>query len=178
MAHVIFLRGVNVGGHRVFRPTTLARELKHLDVVNIGAAGTFVVREPIAQAQLRAEVARRLPFEAEIIICPGRSVARLVSRDFFAGQSARADLVRFVSVMARRARVAPSLPLHLPSRNGWLVRVLAVEDRFVVGVYRRHMKAVGHLGQLDRVFGTPVTTRNWNTLTAVARALNGTVVDR
>ena len=34
--------GVNVGGHRTFRPTILARELSAYDVVNVGAAGTFV----------------------------------------------------------------------------------------------------------------------------------------
>ncbi|HEU4387048.1 MAG TPA: hypothetical protein VFV34_04580, partial [Blastocatellia bacterium] len=40
------LRGVNVGRHRTFRPTTLAKQLKHLDAVNIDAAGTFVIRRP------------------------------------------------------------------------------------------------------------------------------------
>lgn len=34
MALVVLLRGVNVGGHRTFRPTTLAEQLKHLDAVN------------------------------------------------------------------------------------------------------------------------------------------------
>ena len=38
MALVVFLRGVNVGGHRTFRPTVLAKQLRHLDAVNIGAA--------------------------------------------------------------------------------------------------------------------------------------------
>ena len=47
MALVVFLRGVNVGGHRTFRPTVLAKQLKHLGAVNIGAAGTFVVHRPI-----------------------------------------------------------------------------------------------------------------------------------
>jgi hypothetical protein len=42
MALIVFLRGVNVGGHRTFRPTILARELSAYDVVNVGAAGTFV----------------------------------------------------------------------------------------------------------------------------------------
>ena len=46
MALVVFLRGVNVGGHRTFRPTTLTKQLKHLDAVNIGAAGTFVIGDP------------------------------------------------------------------------------------------------------------------------------------
>ena len=44
MALVVLLRGVNVGGHRTFRPTTLAEQLRHLDAVNVGAAGTFVIR--------------------------------------------------------------------------------------------------------------------------------------
>ena len=59
MALVVLLRGVNVGGHRTFRPSTLAKQLKHLDAVNIGAAGTFVIRRPVTQAQLRAELARQ-----------------------------------------------------------------------------------------------------------------------
>ena len=46
MALIVFLRGVNVGGHRTFRPSILARELSDYDVVNVGAAGTFVVRKP------------------------------------------------------------------------------------------------------------------------------------
>jgi hypothetical protein len=31
VALVVLLRWVNVGGHRTFRPTTLAKQLKHLD---------------------------------------------------------------------------------------------------------------------------------------------------
>ena len=68
MALVVLLRGVNVGGYKTFRPAQLALQLKHLDAVNIGAAGTFVIRRPITQAKLRAELARRLTFETETII--------------------------------------------------------------------------------------------------------------
>lgn len=50
MALVVLLRGVNVGGHRTLRPTELAKELAGLDAVNIGAAGTFVIRRPLAAA--------------------------------------------------------------------------------------------------------------------------------
>jgi hypothetical protein len=31
VALAVLLRGVNVGGHRTFRPTALAEQLKHLD---------------------------------------------------------------------------------------------------------------------------------------------------
>lgn len=44
MASIVFLRAVNVGGHKSFRPSALAAQVAALDVVSIGAAGTFVVR--------------------------------------------------------------------------------------------------------------------------------------
>ena len=174
MALVVLVRGLNVGGHRNFRPATLARQLQHLDAVNIGAAGTFVIRRPVSRAQLRVEIARRLPFDAEIMICQGREIVRLLSaeQDFFAGFPPRAGLVRFLSVLSRRPRLAPRLPMQLPSGGRWLLKVLARRERFVVGLYRRDMKVIGYLGTLDRLFGTPVTTRNWNTIAAIAQVLN------
>src|SRR5918994_1088244 len=158
MALVVFLRGVNVGGHRTFRPSILAEQLKHLDAVNIGAAGTFVIRRRVSVARLRIEFARRLPFETKIMICQGRDIIRLTSREFFPDQVVRPDIVRFVSVLSQSPRSAPSPPMNLPSTGKWLVRVLARDNRFVVGMYRRHMKAITHLGTLDRMFGVPVTT--------------------
>jgi uncharacterized protein (DUF1697 family) len=171
VALVVLLRGVNVGGHRTFRPTTLAEQLKHLDAVNIGAAGTFVIRQPVSRAHLRVEFARRLPFDAEILVCQGREIVKLMSRDFFSDQAVRPDIVRFVSVLSRFPRSAPSMPISFPSTGKWLVRILARENRFVVGLYRRHMQVISYLGTLDRVFGVPVTTRNWNTITAIAKVL-------
>jgi uncharacterized protein (DUF1697 family) len=171
VALVVLLRGVNVGGHRAFRPTTLAKQLKHLDAVSIGAAGTFVIRRPVIRAQLRAELARRLPFDAEIMICEGREIARLMSQNHFADQPVRPDIVRFVSVLSKRPRSAPSMPMSFPSKGNWLLKILARDNRFVFGVYRRHMKVISYLGTFDRLFGIPATTRNWNTIAAIARVL-------
>jgi uncharacterized protein (DUF1697 family) len=171
VALVVFLRGVNVGGHRTFRPTVLTEQLKHLDAVNIGAAGTFVIRRPVSRTTLRAELARRLPFDARIVICQGGEIVSLLSRDHFMGHPARPHVVRFVSVLSQRPRAVPSLPLSLPSSGKWLVKVLARDNRFVVGLYRRHMRVISYLGTMDRLFGVPVTTRNWNTITAIARVL-------
>ena len=171
MALVVLLRGVNVGGHRAFRPTKLADQLKHLEAVNIGAAGTLVIRRRVTRTRLRAEIARRLPFETEIILCEGREILGFVSRNPFAGQPVRREIVRFVSVLSRRPPSAPSIPMRFPSGGTWQLKILGREDRFVFGLYRRQMKAIGYLGTLDRVFGVPVTTRNWNTITAIAKAL-------
>jgi len=171
MALVVFLRGVNVGGHRAFRPSLLAKELSDVDIVNIGAAGTFVVRNRISQATLRAELAKRLPFETEVVICKGADVLELQSANPFAGQPAGPNITWFVSILAQRGRPLPSIPFTLPSGDDWSLKVIALKDQFVLGLYRREMKAIRYLGQLDKIFGVPATTRNWNTITAISRIL-------
>jgi len=171
MALVVFLRGVNVGGYRTFRPSLLARELGHHDVVNVGAAGTFVVRRPGTRAQFRADLLRRLPFEAEVVLCDGRDLIGLERENPFRAEPSRPDIVRFVSILSRAGRVRASLPITLPPAGEWLVRVLSSKGRFVFGVYRRHMKTIGYLGRIDKWFGAPATTRNWNTIIAIARIL-------
>jgi uncharacterized protein (DUF1697 family) len=170
-ALVVLLRGLNVGGHRNFRPGVLARQLEHLGAVNIGAAGTFVFRQPIGRTLLRAEIARRLPFDAEIVICEGTEILGLMSHTVFQPPPSAADVVRFVSVLSRRPLSTPRLPLTFPARGTWLLKLLARDGRFVLGMYRRRMKVIGYLGALDRLFGVPATTRNWNTMTAIAKAL-------
>ena|SRR5215510_183253 len=170
MALVVFLRGVNVGGHRTFRPAILAQRLKRYDAVNVGAAGTFVIRAPVTQGQLRSELRRRLPFETQVMICRGRDILEMLSSDPYGGEPLGDGVVRFVSVLPKSPRVFPSLPFDLPA-DGWLVRIVARDNRFVFGQYRRHMKTIGYLGQIDKVFGMPATTRNWNTITAIAKVL-------
>ncbi len=171
MALVVFLRGVNVGGHRTFRPSVLARELSGFDVVNVGAAGTFVVRKPGSRAKFRAALLRKLPFETQIVLCDGRDLMRLEMENPFGSQPSPPDVVRFVSILSKAGAVRASLPVTFPSEGEWLVRVIACERQFVFGVYRRHMKTIGYLGQIDKLYAVPATTRNWNTIIAIMRIL-------
>lgn len=173
MALIVFLRGVNVGGHKTFRPSVLARELSNYGVVNVGAAGTFVVRKPGSRAKFRAELLRRLPFETEVVLCEGRDLLRLEMENPFETEPSSPDIVRFVSILSKPGRVRPSTPISLPPDGEWLLRIIAAKNRFVFGVYRRHMKAIGYLGKIDKLFGVPATTRNWNTIMSIVRILKG-----
>jgi uncharacterized protein (DUF1697 family) len=170
---VVFLRGVNVGGHRTFRPSIVARELAEYDVVSVGAAGTFVVRKPGSRAKFRAALVRRLPFEAEVVLCDGRDLMRLAMENPFGNEPCPPDVVRFVSILSKAGGVRALLPVTFPSDGEWLVRVIASEGQFVFGMYRRHMKTIGYLGQIDKLYGVAATTRNWNTITAILRILKG-----
>jgi uncharacterized protein (DUF1697 family) len=173
MALVVFLRGVNVGGHRTFRPSILAKELSDYGVVNVGAAGTFVVRKPGLRAKFRAELLRKLPFDAEVVLCDGRDLIRMEMENPFGAEPSRPDIVRFVSILSKADRGLASITCALPPRGEWFVRVIASKKRFVFGVYRRHMKTIGYLGQIDKLFGMRATTRNWNTIIAIVQILKG-----
>lgn len=169
MALVVFLRGVNVGGHRTFRPSALAKALSRYGVVNLGAAGTFVVRKPGARAKFRAELLRRLPFETQVTICDGAEILRLETDHPFAEK--RADVVRFVTIFEKECGKEADIPCQFPANGAWLVRILEARGRFVFGEYRRHMKTITYLGQADKLFGASGTTRNWNTIQSLLRIL-------
>jgi uncharacterized protein (DUF1697 family) len=173
MALVAFLRGVNVGGHRTFRPSVVAKELSDYGVVNVGAAGTFVVRKPGAKGKFRVELLRRLPFDATVVLCDGRDLIQMQTENPFETEPTGPDTVRFVSILSKAPRGLLAVPCSLPPCGPWFVRVIASKERFVFGEYRRHMKTIGYLGQVDKLFGVPATTRNWNTMTAIVRILQG-----
>src|SRR5271170_889517 len=151
MALVVFFRGINVGGHRAFRPSVLAKELAIYDAVNVGAAGTFVVRKPGLRAKFLAELRRKLPFEAAIAFCDGRDLIRLETDNPFGTEPPPADVVQFVSILAEAGRRGVSLPIALPEDGEWMVRIIGSQNRLVYGMYRRHMKTIGFLGKIDRL---------------------------
>ena len=173
MAAVVFLRGVNVGGNRVFQPSRLAADLERFDVTNIGAAGTFVVRGAISQAALRAEILRRLKFRADVIICSGQDVLDLVAADPYRDQPGPPDAMRIVTILAKRARSVPPLPIHAALDRRWEMEVFAARGRFVLSVWRRLRPTFIDPGRMvgDTSFGGLATTRNWNTIVKVAKAL-------
>jgi hypothetical protein len=107
------------------------------------------------------------------MLCDGRDLIRLEMENPFETEPSHHDIVRFASILSRPARASVDIPFTLPPRGQWLVRVIASKKRFVFGVYRRDMRTISYLGQIDKLFGVPATTRNWNTILAVVRILKG-----
>jgi uncharacterized protein (DUF1697 family) len=172
MASVVFLRGVNVGGHKTFRPSALARQLKALDAINVGAAGTLVIRKAASQAALRAELLRRLPFRAEIMICRSREILDLASADPFAREATGDGVTRYVSILAKRPRMRPALPLLRPEGSGWQVKLFAVSEPFVLSLHRKQDRLRIYPNEVvETSLGVPATTRNWSTISAVCGVL-------
>jgi len=171
MPAVVFLRAVNVGGANRCQPAAIAKQLARFGIINIGAVGTFVVREDVGESTLRTAIARKLSFKCEIMISPARDIIKLASKDPFARQPSGPNITRFVNVLHKPLRKPPPLPLSLPSPDEWLLKIIAIQGRFVLGLYHRQMKAISYLGKLEKFLGVPATTRNWNTIEKVVKIL-------
>jgi uncharacterized protein (DUF1697 family) len=171
MRWVVFVRAMNVGGANLCRPAMLAKQLSKFGVVNVGAVGTFAVLENVTESALRAAISKKLPFKTEVMICPARDLLALVAKDPFSGQPTAQDITRFVNVLSAPLKTSPTLPLALPAADDWLLKIIAIQGRFVLGVYRRQMKAISYLGKLEKLLGRPATTRNWNTIEKLANIL-------
>jgi uncharacterized protein (DUF1697 family) len=171
MALIVFLRGINVGGHRTLRPSVLAKELSAYDVVNVGAAGTFVVRKPGTPTKFLAALRRHLPLGAVVATCDSIDLIRLEMDNPFRTERARPDLVQFVSILSKTGRSKATLPVAIPEEGEWFVRVIGSRNRLLFGVYRRRMKTIGHLSRIDELFGAPATMRSWSTILSVLRIL-------
>jgi uncharacterized protein (DUF1697 family) len=172
VASVVFLRAINVGGANLCKPAQLVKQLPKFDIVNIGAVGTFVVRENVSEAVLRSAIAKKLPFKCEIMICPAKAILDVARKDPFARQPSSPEITRFMSVLHKRPGKLPVLPLCLPSPDDWLLKIIAIPSQFVLGIYRREMKAISYLGKIEKILGTPVTTRSWNTIGKVVQIIN------
>jgi uncharacterized protein (DUF1697 family) len=172
MAHVVFLRAANVGGKNVFRPARMAADLAHLDVANVGAAGTFVVRGKATAASIRREILRQLPFEPDIVIRPAGEIRALVESDPFRGVSFSKDLRGWVAALGGRPKTRPALPIAVPEGKSWSIRVDRIENGFALGLCRRRPGVFLFPNNVvEDLLGVAATTRWWETLQRVAGLL-------
>lgn len=172
MASAVFLRAVNVGGHKTFRPSELASRLSSLEVKSIGAAGTFVVQADAEVAEIRTKFLKQIPFETQLMICPARDLLDLVRKSpFAAGSLPKAD-GQFISVVEAQIRNAPRLPLNVPEGKDWQVGIIAVRGNLVASLMRRvGTKRLYPNEVVERQLGVPATTRGWPTILKIHEAL-------
>jgi uncharacterized protein (DUF1697 family) len=171
MALVVFMRAVNVGGYQKFQPAALAKKLAELDVVNIGAAGTFVVRARVSEKALRKKILAEMGFEPAMMVDSAQDVIELVKSKPF-GKKLGRNVRGFVSIMEHPLREPPDLPVDQP-KGSWGVRVIAVEGRFAMSLWRRleGETMVYPNAVVEKKFGVAATTRSWNTIEAVKEIL-------
>ena len=171
MRWVVFLRAANVGKHNRFQPSIVAQGLAKFGVINVGAVGTFVVREEVSETTLRAAILRKLPFKCEVMICPAKEMLDLARENPFEDETGK-DIEAYVTVMAKRPASLPKLPIYAPSEEKWEVKAVRIVGTAVLSLRRRVKDGLLYPNQIvEKKYGVATTTRNWNTIQKVAKIL-------
>jgi uncharacterized protein (DUF1697 family) len=169
MSSVVFLRAANVGGKNVFRPAQVVAALGHLGAVNVGAAGTFLIRQKASAASIRRELLALMPFEPELTILPAREVLNVVGTAPFDRVTFSKDQRGWVAVLASKPKVEPRLPLLKPEGKGWSVRLDRIEGPFALGLWRRTARGFTSPNLVvETALGVRATTRWWETMERIA----------
>ena len=170
--HVVFLKGVNVGGNNVFRPKQCAEALSHLDVVNVGAAGTFVVRARATTTAIKKEFLAQLPFEPVIALTTAAELMRFVQSAPFGPKTRPTGVRWWVAVLAANTKAQPELPIGMPAGKTWSVRMDAIDGRFAIGHWRRRPGGFVIPNQVvEKALGVPATVRWWETFERIAKVI-------
>ncbi len=172
MRHVVFLRAANVGGKNVFRPAQLPAALPDLGLVNVGAAGTFVVRSHASAAAIRSRLEAKLPFETRMAVATAADVLALVRSQPFRRVSFSKEQRGWVAALASRPKSRPKLPIAKPADKGWCVRFDRLDGAFALGLWHRRPGGFVFPNQIvEAALGVAATTRWWETLERVAQIL-------
>ncbi len=124
------------------------------------------------EAKLRAEILRHLPFAPELKIAPARDLLARAQNPRYQAAPPGVDARWFVSIMQKTPRQLPKLPLDQPPGAQWQVRIMQVTGKFAVSLWRKHDRLQLYPNAIvEKHFSLPATTRNWNTLTALAKIL-------
>lgn len=168
---VVLIRGANVGG-KTFRPTEVVQALPQLKLKSLGAAGTFVAQSELDDAQVVRLMAKALPFDARIFSIPGRDILRMAEQPPFPPQEAQEGVKRCLTVLEAEPRKEAPLPLEVPLPGPWEVQVLSRSGRYVFSHRRRLGDRLYYPNEyIEKAFGVAATTREWPTVTALAKVI-------
>jgi uncharacterized protein (DUF1697 family) len=171
--YVAFLRGINVGGHRLIKMDELGRLFTAMglsDVRTVIASGNVLFASEEADAKkltARIELAleESLGYRVDVML---RTMARL--RDLIEldpVQPKKGEGHLYVTFLPDVPATVPPLPAHFPDEY---FSVLAVsEAEVLVSATKMPNGLHGDPGKyLKKHFGKVTTTRNWNTVVKIA----------
>jgi uncharacterized protein (DUF1697 family) len=172
MRWVVFLRAANVGKHNRFQPSVLAKELVKFGVINVGAVGTFVVRQDVTEKALRAAILRKLPFKCDVMICSAKEIVDLARDNPLENEPMDKDRRVFLTVMSKPPASLPKLPIYAPDSKNWEVKIVRVTGACALSLWQRLKENALYPNEvIEKRFGVATTTRSWNTIQKVCRIL-------
>jgi uncharacterized protein (DUF1697 family) len=176
-SYAAFLRGINVGGHKLIKMEALVSVFVSAGFKNVRtliASGNviFEARETdrdLLARKIEQKLTKAFGHEITVVVMPVDQLKAALRRNPFKKLEASRDIMPFVTFLASEPVRKPKVPLKVEKES---IELLAIRDRVVFILARR--KENGWFGFphefAERLFGTLTTTRNLSTVQRLLKA--------
>jgi uncharacterized protein (DUF1697 family) len=177
VTYVAFLRGINVGGHKLIKMDVLARIFAGAGLKNVRtyiASGNVIFESGSAnKAALTKKIEKALQqtlgYEVTVVLRTLSELESIVNRNPFKKYEASKDVMLCVVFLADEPKTKLKLPLVSLPEN---LEVFEVADRAACVVSRR--KKNGWFGFpnnfVEKQFSVAGTTRQWSSVNKILKA--------
>ncbi|RKS53302.1 uncharacterized protein (DUF1697 family) [Gillisia mitskevichiae] len=175
--YVLFLRGINVGGHHKVPMQDLREELEQSGfekVETILNSGNIIFNTASTDLKsLEILISEKLEnafgFPIPTIVRKEKTIKQLFDDAPFQKEEITKDIRLYVSFL--KNGTIPNIDLPWRSSDNSF-RILEIKDRVVISILDLNVsKTPKAMNALETFFGSEITTRNWNTIERVAKKL-------
>lgn len=172
--YVAFLRGINVGGHKLIKMDELRQAFESLGLQHVKsliASGNILFEGPGSSPgalthKIKAGLKREFGYEIGVILRTVEEVRAIVKSNPFKSVKVTPDVRLYVSLLAEAPKSDLQIPYVSPQQD---FRILKVSEREVFSVC--YVRATGGLSNsmniIEKEYGKRITTRNWKTLVKI-----------
>jgi uncharacterized protein (DUF1697 family) len=176
--YVAFLRGINVGGHKLIKMADLAQIFSSLGLKNVKTyivSGNVLFETPeqdpaVLTKKIEKGLEKALGYEVAVILRTVAELEYLINLDPFKHLKAGADVKKYVTFLSEKHTSKLKVPALSPKKD-WEIIHLNPREVFIVA-----HPVVGRYGEsmmlVEKEFGKSVTTRNWNTVVKILSLAN------
>lgn len=173
--YVVFLRGINVGGHKKVPMAELKKMLACMGFENIKTllnSGNVVFEtqktdERELVKKISVELEKTFGFKIQTMVRSMEKIQQLIELDPFKEIQIDKDARLYATFLPEKIKSSLSLP-YISSEKGF--RILEKTDREVFSVLNlNELGSVAAMAIIEKEYGKDVTTRNWNTVKKIVK---------
>ncbi|GAB5527830.1 MAG: DUF1697 domain-containing protein [Roseivirga sp.] len=175
--YVLFLRGINVGGHKKVPMADLRKTLGSIgceNVVTLLNSGNVIFdlpqdSEPGLEERISNLLQQTFGFPIPVLIRTAKDIQALFATDPFEGIEVHKDIRLYVSFLKEDKRVELNLPW---SSDDGSFKILSDDNRSIISILDLSISGTPQaMDSLEKKYGKDITTRNWKTIDRIIAKL-------
>jgi uncharacterized protein (DUF1697 family) len=168
-----FLRGINVGGNHKVPMTKLREKLNEIGCNNVKTllnSGNFVFetnQKHIQDLEKKIEdfISKSFGFSIQLIRKTRKEISDLIDENPFEEINVHKDIRLYVSFLKETPTFDLTIPYFSKDKT---YKIIYVKDKIILSVLDLSTTNTPKgMGELEKLYGKNITTRNWNTIKKV-----------